>query len=257
MQILSPTRLLSWKLWVRLSDCALRSSYQSLRTPGTRNMEGTLQSLQRCGPARMCLLKQVFLARLRVLAGTTGEQVLRRPSACPQHMPPEKSVATILLPQVLTLPRATGLTTQQTARALSSNSLHLRSPQVSLSCLMASCLGTLPKAQVLLLALSFPPPSLWGPGSLQPLSRLPTTDPSGRPNSTWFLLTHQPPCPSAWLLWGTPAFPAPSHPSCCLTGSADSPFISVLPKGWHRFPQRAGPEAMNSNCCHPQHTHYG
>lgn len=121
--------------------------------------------------------------------------------------------------------------TQQIARALSSNSLHL------MSCLMASCLGTLPKAQFLLLALSFPPPSLRGPGSLQPLSQLPTTDPSGLPNSTWFLLTHQPLCPTAWLLWGTPAFPAPSRPSCCLTGSADSPFISILPKAWHRLPK--------------------
>lgn len=140
--------------------------------------------------------------------------------------------------------------TQQTARALSSNSLHLRSLQVSLSCVMASCLGTLPKAQFLLLALSFLPSLLQGSRVTPALSRLPTTDPSGLPNSTWFLLTHQSLCPTAWLLWGTPAFPAPSRPSCCLTGSADSPFISVLPKVWHRFPQRAGTEAMNSNCCH-------
>lgn len=55
-------------------------------------------------------------------------------------------------------------------------------------------------------------------------------------------------CPASL---GSPAFPAPSCPSCGLTGSADSPFVSVLPMAWHRSPPRGWARSQQkSNCCH-------
>lgn len=70
--------------------------------------------------------------------------------------------------------------------------------------------------------------------------RLSLTDPLGLPKLN--TVSSHPPvtlpnCPASV---GDPSIPAPSCPTRGLTGSADSPFVSVLPEAWHRSPMGLG-----------------